>query len=78
MEELRIAEDVRQKLLSTVGGPQIDYFNSENDFCSHPDVQAYLQRNEYSVHACADYKAATCTQKLCGVFAAQAPPPYEV
>lgn len=78
MEELGIAEDVRQKLLSAVGGPQIDYFNSENDFCSHPDVRAYLHRNEYNVHPCVEHKAVVFTSEKCNAFTAQAPPPYEV
>lgn len=78
MEELDIAGNVRQKLITAVGGPQVDYFNSENDFCSHPDVHAYLQRNGYNVHPCAEHKAAMYTSEKCGVFAAQAPPPYEV
>lgn len=78
LNTLEIEDTVRQKLLSAVGGPQIDYFETENDFCALPEVHAYLQRNEYTVHPCGDFKAAQYTAKLCGIFTAQAPPPYEV
>lgn len=68
-----------QRALShAVGGTPKDHFLSTEDFCMRPQLQAYLLRNQYRVHRCADVLASQSFSKACMSFTATAPPAYEV
>ena len=75
---IEIEDEAKKKLLAAVGDPLVDFFQVDYDFCAQPELQAYIQRNAYNVHPCAELLNVQRRNTVCGIFTAIAPPPYEV
>lgn len=63
---------------AALGTPNVDYFQTKNNFCSNALLHAYLLKHQYTVHPCDAYREARAQRDMCDIFTFTSLPAYEV